>query len=139
MGDVDSQGEDFVYKIENKQFQMMMPKKKTQFLVSKAKILNLCFAHSKWQALQFHFLISFLNLFIVVNILNLPGITFHIRSPLSEVISAPNVIVRLCHCVKSVQIRSYIWSEYRKTRTTRNNSVFGHFSRSMKILVLGNF
>ena len=41
----------------------------------------------------------------------------------------------LLHCVKSVQIRSYFWSvfsciqsEYRKIRT-RNNSVFGHFSR----------
>ena len=44
---------------------------------------------------------------------------------------------KICnHCVKSVQIRSYFWSifsciriEYRKIRT-RNNSVFGHFSRS---------
>ena len=42
-----------------------------------------------------------------------------------------------CHCAKSVQIRSYFWSvfsciriEYRKIRT-RNNSVFGHFSRSV--------
>ena len=41
------------------------------------------------------------------------------------------------HCVNSVQIRSYFWSvfsciqsEYRKIRT-RNNSVFGHFSRSV--------
>ena len=41
------------------------------------------------------------------------------------------------HCVKSVQIRCYfwsvfsgIWTEYRKIRT-RNNSVFGHFSRSV--------
>ena len=40
------------------------------------------------------------------------------------------------HCVKGVQIRSYFWSvfsciqsEYRKMRT-RNNSVFGHFSRN---------
>ena len=39
------------------------------------------------------------------------------------------------HCVKSVQIRSYFWSvfscirtEYSKIRT-RNNSVFGQFSR----------
>ena len=44
--------------------------------------------------------------------------------------------LEVCHCVKSVQIRSYFWSvffciqsEYRKIRT-RNNSVFGHFSRS---------
>ena len=43
---------------------------------------------------------------------------------------------QIIHCVKSVQIQSYFWSvfsciqsEYRKTRT-RNNSVFGHFSRS---------
>ena len=41
------------------------------------------------------------------------------------------------HCVKSVQIRSFFWSEYRKIRTRRNsvlrtrrNSVFGHFSLS---------
>ena len=41
--------------------------------------------------------------------------------------------------MKSVQIRSYFWSvfsciqtEYRKIRT-RNNSVFGHFSRTMSI------
>ena len=41
------------------------------------------------------------------------------------------------HCVKSVQIRSYfwsvftcIWTEYREIRT-RNNSVLGHFSRSV--------
>ena len=40
------------------------------------------------------------------------------------------------HCVKTVQIQGYLWSifsciwtEYRKIRT-RNNSVFGHFSRS---------
>ena len=33
------------------------------------------------------------------------------------------------HCVKKVQIRSYFWPEYRKIRT-RNNAVFGNFSRS---------
>ena len=37
------------------------------------------------------------------------------------------------HCVKSIQIRSYFWSEYRKIRTT-NNSIFGHFSRSDSFL-----
>ena len=43
--------------------------------------------------------------------------------------------------MKSVQIRSYFWSifsciqsEYRKTRT-RNNSVFGYFSRSETALL----
>ena len=42
----------------------------------------------------------------------------------------------IMHCVKSVLIRSYFWSllsciqfEYRKIRT-RNNSIFGHFSRN---------
>ena len=35
------------------------------------------------------------------------------------------------HCMKSVQIQSYFWSEYKKIRT-RNNSVFGHFSRSVR-------
>ena len=42
----------------------------------------------------------------------------------------------MIHSVKSVQIRSYFWSvfsciqsEYRKIQT-RNNSLFGHFSRS---------
>ena len=45
--------------------------------------------------------------------------------------------VHTSHCVKSVLIRSYFWSvfsciqsEYRKIRT-RNNSIFGHFSRSV--------
>ena len=42
-------------------------------------------------------------------------------------------IFRLLHGVKSVQIRSYFWSGYRKIRT-RNNSVFGHFSRSVSLL-----
>ena len=52
------------------------------------------------------------------------------------------------HCVKSIQIRSYFWSVFSRIRNeygyfvslriqsecgkirTRNNSVFGHFSRS---------
>ena len=49
------------------------------------------------------------------------------------------------HCVKSVQIRSYFWSvfsciqsEHRKIRT-RNNSVFGHFSRTEKRTGDNNF
>ena len=33
------------------------------------------------------------------------------------------------HCVKSIQIRSYFWAVFSCIRT-RNNSVFGHFSRS---------
>ena len=33
------------------------------------------------------------------------------------------------HCVKSVPIRSFVCSEYRKKRT-RKNSIFGHSSRS---------
>ena len=55
------------------------------------------------------------------------------------------------HCVKSVQIRSYFWSvfscirteygdlrsKYRKIRT-RNNSVFGHFSRSVRSTQYGD-
>ena len=46
------------------------------------------------------------------------------------------------HCVKSVQIRSYFWSvfsriQYRKIRT-RNNSVFGHFSRSDRFVESDN-
>ena len=39
------------------------------------------------------------------------------------------------HCVKCVQMRSYFWAEYRKIRT-RNNTVFGHCSRSAIILLL---
>ena len=55
------------------------------------------------------------------------------------------------HCVKSVRIRSFFWSvfscirpgygdllcksEYRKMRT-RKNSVFGHFSCSVMLLIL---
>ena len=49
------------------------------------------------------------------------------------------------HCVKSVQIRSYFWSvfsciraKYRKKRT-RNNSVYGHFSRSGWIAFYAHF
>ena len=38
----------------------------------------------------------------------------------------------LHHCVKSVQIRSFFWSEYRKIRS-RKNSVFAHFSRSASL------
>ena len=40
------------------------------------------------------------------------------------------------HCMKSVQIQSYFWSEYKKIRT-RNNSVFGHFSRSESQIYFG--
>ena len=38
-------------------------------------------------------------------------------------------ITRILYCVKSVQIRSYFWSLFSRIRT-RNNSVFGHFTRS---------
>ena len=57
------------------------------------------------------------------------------------------------HCVKSVQIRSYFWSVFSRIRTeygeysvslhiqsecgkirTKNNSIFGHFSHSAKII-----
>ena len=34
------------------------------------------------------------------------------------------------HCVKNVQIQSFFWSVFSRTRT-RKNSVFGHFSHSM--------
>ena len=34
------------------------------------------------------------------------------------------------YCVKSVQIRSYFWWSVFSCTRTRNNSVFGHFSRS---------
>ena len=34
------------------------------------------------------------------------------------------------HCVESVQIRSFFWSLFSCIRT-RNNSVFGHFSRNI--------
>ena len=42
-----------------------------------------------------------------------------------------NISVRNQHCVRSVQIRSFFWSEYGKKRT-RKNSAFEHFSRSEK-------
>ena len=55
----------------------------------------------------------------------------HLQVSLSFSLYAANI-----HCVECVQIRSYFWSvfscirtEYRKTQT-RNNSVFGNFSRS---------
>ena len=40
------------------------------------------------------------------------------------------------HCVKSVQIRSFFWSECGKI-PTRKNSVFGHFSRSDSVVLYG--
>ena len=61
----------------------------------------------------------------------------------------PHKSFSIAHCVKSVQIRSYFWSvfsciwieyvnlriqsEYRKI-WTRNNCVFGHFSRSVYLI-----
>ena len=45
-----------------------------------------------------------------------------------------NILSKKTHCVKSVQIRSYFWSEYRKIRA-RHNSVFWHFSRSDRFIV----
>ena len=53
-------------------------------------------------------------------------------SGVSTVVS--NIIQVNSHCVKSVQIRSFFWSEYRKIRT-RKNFVFGHFSRSVWFIV----
>ena len=50
-----------------------------------------------------------------------------------------NCYFQTSYCVKSVQIRSFFWSvfsriqsEYGKIRTGKN-SVFGHFSRSVKL------
>ena len=54
-------------------------------------------------------------------------------------------VIILDHYVKNVQLLSYLWSvfscirtEYRKIRT-RNNSVFGHFSRSWWVTKCKNF
>ena len=62
---------------------------------------------------------------------NLPWLPF--QFPTSRQLLS---LIWAIHCVKSVQMRSHfwsvfscIWTEYRKIRT-RNNSVFGHFSRS---------
>ena len=43
-----------------------------------------------------------------------------------------NISCDICfsHCVKSVRIASYFWSVFSCFRT-RNNSVFGHFSRNV--------
>ena len=38
-------------------------------------------------------------------------------------------MIKISHSVKSVQIRSHLWSVFSRIRT-RNNSTFGHFSRS---------
>ena len=58
------------------------------------------------------------------------------RHVLAEKMKKKETNFRYEHCVKSVQIRRYFWfmfsyirTEYRKIRT-RNNVVFGHFSRS---------
>ena len=51
----------------------------------------------------------------------------------------PNGKLHFCaHCVKSVQIRSFFWSECRKIQT-RKNSVFGHFLRSGSVYKLWYF
>lgn len=42
------------------------------------------------------------------------------------------IVITMIYCMKSDQIRSCFWSEYRKMRT-RSNSVFRYFSR-MKIV-----
>ena len=65
-------------------------------------------------------------------------ILFHrcsLREELANIVSF--TFIENYRCLKSVQIRSYFWSvfsciqsEYREIRT-RNNSVFGHFSRSV--------
>ena len=61
--------------------------------------------------------------------------------PSIEPCGTPQMIFSVLHCVKSVQMRSYFWSvyvnlriqsEHRKIRP-RNNSVDGHFSRSISI------
>ena len=39
--------------------------------------------------------------------------------------------IKPAHCVKSVHIRSFFWSKYRKIRT-RKNPVLGHISRNSK-------
>ena len=56
--------------------------------------------------------------------LYLTGFWIHI----CETYRNTNIWSENLHCVKSVQIGSYFWSEYRKIRT-RNNFVFEHFSR----------
>ena len=47
------------------------------------------------------------------------------------------IYIWICHCVKSVQIRSFFWSVFSIIQSecgkirTRKTSVFGHFSRSV--------
>ena len=65
----------------------------------------------------------------------------YIASRLGREKSAHNQLSCPGHCVKSVKIRSFVWSVfsciqsvYRKIRT-RKNCVFGHFSHSGKIAI----
>ena len=83
--------------------------------------------HAVWVSLFSSLLISstYSDLWILYRIHYFPGLIIFCA-----------LFFIILHCVKSVQIRSYfwsafshIWTEYRKIRT-RNNSVFGHFSRS---------
>ena len=92
------------------------------------------------QLFYFHFIPNYLKAFKIINwklweqVLWITLICVMIRNLL--IIMATHCILLKksmfeleLHCVKCVQIRSFIWSECGKIRTTKN-SVFGHFSRS---------
>ena len=88
---------------------------------------------SKYILLEFHHF-NFLRHKILRNRLRISLRDLHI----ADMIKTYSNFYRLWHCLKSVQIRSFFWSlfscirnEYWKIRT-RQNSVFGHFSRSVK-------
>ena len=68
---------------------------------------------------------------------------FSIKSSMETTLWHISGVFYRSHCVKSVQIRSYLWSVFSCIRTeygdlwsrkirTRNNSVFWHFPRSVK-------
>ena len=59
---------------------------------------------------------------------HLPFRQLFFRKSISKKLNVYKRLRARSHCVKSVQIQSFSWSESGKIRT-RKNSVFGHFSR----------
>ena len=111
----------------------------SQVILIKGLILIEQYLKQLW---TFHLLILVVTYFLSCNFEKLMFyILCHVQCPYEKIFkllwvfcwsSSSQKLLHLwrLHCVKSVQIRSYFWSEYRKIRTS-NNSVFGNFSRSV--------
>ena len=92
---------------------------------------------NEWQTLLSHFfnlleLNNPSNIFYNVFLRKMKKLPFISEPKLPRKLRAPDYSINNhfgSSCVKSVQIRSYLWSVFFCIRTW-NNSVFGHFSRS---------